>query len=95
MLTPEQRSQRARIAALARWAKEDAAHMGHRGTAGLMRRWGAEVDEAAAANGEVLTPQQRLRRVETLQKLHMQRLAFNSSKARAARKNAATGSDAA
>ena len=76
-LTPEQRSQRARIAALARWSKEDPAPGAARGQAGLMARFEREVDPDG-----VLTPAERARRAECARKAHMTRLAFASSKAR-------------
>ena len=77
-LTPDQRRQRARIAALARWAKEDPAETAARGQAGLRNKFLAEVD----AESPGLPEQERYRRAEVKRKLHMQRLAFAASKAR-------------
>lgn len=82
-LTPEQNSQRARIAALTRWAKEDGKVQAQRGQDGLLRKWAAEVDATAAAQGESLDEAQRQRRIATKQKLHMARLAQARSKKRA------------
>jgi hypothetical protein len=85
MLTPEQRSQRARIAAHARWAKEcDRVQHGRRAQAGLMRKFLLEVDPKLE-----LPEDERWRRAESLRKSHMARLSFMASKARAARKGAA------
>lgn len=76
-LTPEQRSQRARLAALTRWSNEDPAANAERGQAGLLARFEREVDP----NNE-LTPSERLRRAQAARRAHMARLAFRSSKAR-------------
>lgn len=80
MLSPEQRTMRARIAAHVRWAGEDPRPGAERGQAGLLARFEREVDP----NNE-LPPQERQRRAESLRRAHMQRLALASSKARAAR----------
>ncbi|MGH3762078.1 hypothetical protein [Actinophytocola sp.] len=77
-LTPEQRSQRARLAALTRWAKENPAATAARGQAGLLARFEREVDP----NNE-LAPAERTRRAECARKAHMARLALKSSRARA------------
>ena len=53
-LTPEQRTQRARKAALDRWSKEDPAATARRGQAGLMdkfRREAAEADPSVTEPG--------------------------------------------
>lgn len=76
-LTPEQRSQRARLAALTRWSKEDPSANASRGQAGLMARFERQVDP----NNE-LAPAERQRRAEAARKAHMLSLAFKSSKAR-------------
>lgn len=77
MLTPEQRSQRARIAALTRWSRESAHEQAKRAQDGLFQRFLREVDP------EGLLPEaERVRRAETARRAHMQRLAFASSKAR-------------
>lgn len=78
-LTAEQRAQRARIAALTRWSKESPAANAARGQAGLHERFRREV---LAADPTVTEPE-LTRRAECLRRLHMQRLAFASSKARA------------
>lgn len=78
-LTPEQKTQRARIAALARWSKENPAANAARGQAGLLERFRREV---LADDPNVLEPE-LTRRAECRRKLHMQRLAFRSSRNRA------------
>lgn len=85
-LTPEQRSLRARIAALARWSREDPIANALRGQAGLLARFEREVDP----NNE-LHPAERLRRAEARRREHMARLAYASSRARAARASAQDG----
>lgn len=77
-MTPEQRSQRARLAALTRWAHENPAKNAKRGQAGLLARFEREVDPDG-----VLAPAERARRAEAALKAHMVRLALASSKARA------------
>jgi hypothetical protein len=86
-LTREQRSIRASIAAHTRWAREDPSASAARGQAGLLARFGREVREAEPG----LTEAEYERRAASAYKAHFQRLAFASSKARAARK---AGSDA-
>lgn len=76
-LTPEQRSQRARIAALTRWSRHDPRPTGYRAQAGLMRRFENEVDP----NRE-LPEEERQRRAEAARKAHMTRLAYRSAIAR-------------
>lgn len=76
-LTPEQRSQRARLAALTRWSREDPTETARRGQEGLLRRFLAEVDPDGT-----LPEAERYRRAEAARKAHMTRLAFNSAKAR-------------
>jgi hypothetical protein len=83
-LTPEQRSMRARIAALTRWSKEDPAVSAARGQAGLLARFEREVDP----NRE-LPAAERVRRAEAARKAHMTRLALASSKSRRSRTTAA------
>lgn len=89
-LTPEQRSIRARIAAHARWSKEDPAPTIARAQAGLMDKFRRQVDP----NNE-LPAAERERRAESARRAHMQRLALASSKARAGRKSAGGGRAAA
>jgi hypothetical protein len=79
-LTPSQRSQRASIAALARWAQEDPTPGAQRGQAGLQAKFVRQAAEAAAAKGEVLTEQELARRGEVLYRLHMRRIRFNASR---------------
>ncbi|MGH3464912.1 MAG: hypothetical protein ACRDP9_25885 [Kribbellaceae bacterium] len=82
MLTPEQRTLRARIAANTRWAgDEDRKAHGDRAQRGLRARFEREVDPDGT-----LPEKERKRRAESLYKAHMARLALKSSKARAARK---------
>lgn len=76
-LTPEQRSQRARLAAFTRWSKENPAANAARGQAGLLARFERQVDP----NNE-LAPAERRRRAEAARRAHMVALAFRSSKAR-------------
>jgi hypothetical protein len=85
-LTPEQRTQRARLAALTRWAEpgQRPASKQH-----LFTRFVREAHEADPS----ITDAEAAKRAELALKAHMVKLAFNSSKARAARK--AGGSDAA
>jgi hypothetical protein len=79
-LTPTQRSQRARIAALTRWSREDPAANAARGQAGLMARFVDQVDP-----DRVLPEAERQRRAEAARRAHMAQLAFRSAKARAGR----------
>lgn len=83
-LTPEQRTQRARLAALTRWSREDPSTNAARGQAGLLARFEREVDP----NGE-LAPAERLRRAEAARRAHMVRLAFRSSRIRSKDQGAA------
>jgi hypothetical protein len=76
-LTPGQRSIRARIAAHARWAKEDPRATAERGQAGLLARFEREVDPDSQ-----LPPAERRRRAESRRREHMARLGLASSKAR-------------
>ncbi|WP_408895895.1 hypothetical protein ACJ5H2_13340 [Nocardioides sp. R1-1] len=70
-LSASQRSQRAKIAAAARWAKAD----GHAGTQAardaFLARFEAEVDPDG-----VLPPQERARRAESAKRAYFQRMAF-------------------
>jgi hypothetical protein len=79
-LTPTQRSQRARIAALTRWSREAPAVNAARGQAGLMAKFVDQVDP-----GRQLPEAERQRRAEAARRAHMQRLAFRSAKARGKR----------
>ncbi|TDD77704.1 hypothetical protein [Actinomadura rubrisoli] len=79
-MTPEQRSQRARLAALTRWSREDPTENAVRGQRGLRDKFEREVDPDG-----VLTPPERARRAEAARRAHMVRLAYESAKARARR----------
>lgn len=76
-MTPEQRSQRARLAALSRWANENPAANAARGQAGLLAKFEREVDPDG-----VLAPTERTRRAEAARRAHMVRLSFRSSRNR-------------
>lgn len=79
-LTPEQRSQRAKIAAHTRWSREDPAPNAARGQAGLTARFERDVDPDGTLN-----PAERARRVESARRAHFARLAFRSAQARSRR----------
>jgi hypothetical protein len=81
VLTPEQRHMRATIAASDRWASEDPAEQGQRMRRGFLEKFEREVDPEGQ-----LPPAERERRARSALRAHMIRLAFASSKARAARK---------
>lgn len=82
-LTPEQRSQRARIAALTRWSREDPTANAERGQRGLLDKFERDVDP-----DNELTPAERARRAESARRAHMARLSYASAQARARRKSA-------
>lgn len=77
-LTPEQRTQRARLAALTRWSKENPKANAERGQDGLVEKFRREV---LAEDPSVVEPE-LTRRAEAARKAHMVRLAFMSSRAR-------------
>lgn len=79
-----QRSQRARIAALTRWSRENPATAAARGQAGLAARFEREVDPEG-----LLPHPERVRRAEAARKAHMARLAVRSAKVRTAAKREA------
>jgi hypothetical protein len=79
-LSPEQRSQRARIAALTRWSHEDPATGTQKAREGFYRRFEDEVDPDRQLN-----PAERERRAAAARKAFMARLAYRSAKARAER----------
>ncbi len=84
MLTPEQRSQRARIAANARWAKEaDGLAATAKARSEFLNRFEAEVDPEGKYPPEI-----RRRMAENARRRYYQTLAFRSSRARQARKEA-------
>jgi hypothetical protein len=84
-LTPEQRSTRARIAALTRWSQEDPAANAARGQAGLLEKFRREV---IAADPQVVEPE-LTRRADAARRAHMARLSFQRSR------RAQAGGDAA
>lgn len=69
-MTPAQRSQRARLAALSRWAKEEPTANAKRAQAGLWARFLREVD----AHEPGLPELERHRRAKALQRAHMTRV---------------------
>ncbi|MDN5918674.1 MAG: hypothetical protein L0I76_26855 [Pseudonocardia sp.] len=92
-LTPEQRTLRARIAANARWSREDPARQG-----AILRRGFADKFEREVDPDGTLPPAERARRAKNAQRAHMQRIALASSRARkrrAAQSGPWTGGDAA
>lgn len=77
-LTPEQLTLRGRVAAHARWSKEDPSGNALRGQQGLRDRFDREARETEPG----LTDAEYARRAASAYKAHMARLAFASSKAR-------------
>jgi hypothetical protein len=75
--SPEDRALIARIAAQARWAKEDPAEQGAKMRAGLEQRWLREVDPDG-----VLPQAERFRRAESAKRAHMNRMALRSAQVR-------------
>jgi hypothetical protein len=88
LLTPEQRSMRARIAANTRWSRESGKANAVRAQSGLRARFEREVDPDSQ-----LAPVERQRRADAAYRAHMTRLALKSSKARASRKTEGGGAD--
>lgn len=82
VLTPEQRSLRARIAANTRWSAENGKANAQRAQSGLRAKFRRQVE----ADSPGLSAAELDRRAEAAYRAHMGRLAFASSKARAARK---------
>lgn len=86
--SPAERSLRARLAAHARWAKDDPV----RGTAparqAFLDRFEREVDP-----DQVLSPEERARRAEHARRAHMSRLALKSVQARREQKGESWTSD--
>jgi hypothetical protein len=87
-LTPEQRKQRAKIAAHTRWSREDPTANAVRAQAGLLAKFEREI---RAADPD-LPDAEVARRTEHARRAHMLRLAFASAKARS-RKTAGPGTD--
>lgn len=81
MLTPEQRKQRARIAALTRWANEDPKATATRGQNGLRAR----IEREVAEKFPDLQPAELARRSDAAYRAHFARLAFASAKSRSAK----------
>jgi hypothetical protein len=79
-LTPSQRTQRARIAALKRWSQEDPTANAKRAQAGLLDRFRREI---LADQGDIAEPE-LTRRAIARRREHMTRLAFQASKSRKA-----------
>jgi hypothetical protein len=84
MLTPEQRSIRARIAASTRWAAEDGQANGRRGQKGLRDKYVREAREKFPG----LPEDQIQRRAAHALRAHMLQMALKSSKARETRRTA-------
>lgn len=87
MLSAEQRSLRAKLAAHAMHAQHDSQGVTTNARATFMGSFERTVIEQAEANGEQLTDAEVAKRAEHLRKAHMYRLALASAKAR--RKRAA------
>jgi len=81
LLTPEQRSQRARIAALTRWSKEDPKPAAKRARDGLRAR----IERDVAAQFPDLAPAELARRADAAYRAHFARLSFASAKVRSAK----------
>jgi hypothetical protein len=82
MLSPEERSLRARIGAHALHASHDPRELTANARAGFLNRFAVQVDEATPG----LPESERLRRAEHLLRAHMAKLALKSAQARRARK---------
>jgi hypothetical protein len=70
-LTPSQRSQRARIAAHARWAQQDGSKGTQAARSAFLERFEREVDP-----DNTLPPAERARRAESKRREHFTRLAY-------------------
>lgn len=88
MLSEEQRSLRAKLAAHAMHGQHDSRKVTANARAKASERFERTVIEQAEANGEQLTQAEVARRAEHLRKAHMYRLALASAKARRTRKAA-------
>jgi hypothetical protein len=91
-LTAAQRSQRARIAALARSAAYDGREVTAAATAASQRRFYNQAVREAEERGEQLSEKELERRARALRRLYFTRMAYASLKAR--QKKAARGSTA-
>jgi hypothetical protein len=76
-LTPEQRTQRARLAALTRWSRNDPVAGTERARRTFLERFENEVDP-----DRVLDPVERARRADCAKRAYFARLALKSSLAR-------------
>jgi hypothetical protein len=76
-VTPEQRSQRARIAALTRWSREDPTIGTQKALDAFLQRFLTEVDPTGS-----LPEDERARRAQRARRAHMLTLASRSAKAR-------------
>jgi hypothetical protein len=79
-LTPEQRTQRARLAAHTRWSQHDSVEHAHKMRAAFEQRFLDEVDP-----DRTLPEAERVRRAEQARKAYFTRLAYLSAKARTTR----------
>lgn len=80
-LTASQRAQRARIAAQARWLREDGSQGTHAAREAFMARFEREVDPDGTMH-----PDERERRAASARRLYFQRLAFAKSRKAAERR---------
>jgi hypothetical protein len=81
-LTPQQRRTRASLASLTRWSRvDDRAAETRAALDGFLSKFEREVDP-----DNKLDPETRGKRADAARRAHMARLAFKSSKARAARR---------
>ena len=89
-LTPSERHLRAKIAAHISWATTtDRIARTEPGRQGMLRKFANQVDPE-----QRLPEPERMKRAENLRKAHMQRLAFQSAKARRLRKETGGSNDA-
>lgn len=83
MLSPEERRQRARIAAHSMHSRHDTEAVTAHGREAFLKSFEAQVDPEGT-----LTPEERARRAQHALKAHMARLSLQSARARRARKEA-------
>lgn len=82
MLDKEQRSHRARIAALTRWSREHPHDNAVRGQNGLQAKWRREVLAEDPSLDPEVDAAEITRRVRCKQRLHMQRLDLKGAEKR-------------
>jgi hypothetical protein len=82
LLSAEERSLRAKLAAHAMHGRNDSRRVNAAARAKFLGQFEQEALDAAAANGEELTPEELAKRAAHLRKAHMLRLALASAKAR-------------